>query len=97
MSAKDGKIAKTFRIGKNEAAILKQYAEEQGITQTQAIEDAIRSMEQGSKRPATFDDLERMVERIGAGQLLLMEEIRQRTEKKPLGKRLKRYLQQGQE
>lgn len=92
MTQKDGKIAKTFRLSKKTTAILKQYAEEEGITQTQAVENAISALEKNNLRPATADDIERLTEKIGAGQLLIMEEIRLRTERKPLGERLKRYL-----
>lgn len=54
---KDNKISKTFRLNRKTVGMLEQFAREEGITQTEAIERAIKQMTRQGNAPATSQEV----------------------------------------
>lgn len=54
---KQQKVSKNFRLNKKTSAALEQYAKEEGITQTEALERSIKLLTRTSSAPATQKDI----------------------------------------
>lgn len=73
--AKNEKVSKTYRLHRKTVALLEQYSHDEGITQTEAVERAIKSLCRASHAPATQQDLAAVAELMKAGFSATQEAI----------------------
>lgn len=93
--AKHDKVPRSYRLERRTAAMLEQYARDEGITNTEAVERAIKHLCRVGNAPATQQDIAALTEVMRAGFAATQQSIEQqpiaaieKAPKQPFWKRL---------
>lgn len=74
--AKDAKIQKAFRLSRQTVGLIEQYSREEGITQTETVERAVKLLCRQGHTPATQQDIAALTEIMKAGFVQVNESIK---------------------